>query len=90
MKTDTLRRVVLTSVGTRSDLERLGIALEEGLLLKLYTDDADDDGRPDNIVIDGIAHYDEEARRWVATIDWNAIRSDPTMEDRHETASDAD
>jgi hypothetical protein len=46
MKPDAQRRVVLTTVGTRRDLERYGIELEEGLLLHLYTDDADEDGKP--------------------------------------------
>lgn len=74
MKTDAQRRVVLTTVGTRRDLERYGIELEEGLLLHLYTDDADEDGNRDDIVFDGVVHYDQDESRWVATIDWGALR----------------
>jgi len=81
MKTDEHRRVVLSTIGTRRDLERYGIVLEEGLLLHLYTDDADEEGKPDNILVDGIAHYDQDRERWVATIDWDAIGHESDLQE---------
>lgn len=67
-------RLRLTCAGTFDDLERQGIQLWEGLLLVLYTDDADDDGRPDELYAVGVVQYDEQQKVWVAEIDWNAIR----------------
>ncbi len=71
---DDLNRLRLTSVGTLQDLERHGIELQEGLVLTLYTDDADDKHQPDELRAEGIVHYDEDEQCWVATIDWTAIR----------------
>jgi len=46
MKVDEDRRLVLTTRGTIEDLKRLGIELQEGLRLNVYSDDADDQGNP--------------------------------------------
>ena len=59
---------------TCRELEQQGIRLREGLILTLSTDDADDQGRPDEMRAEGIVHYDEVERCWVAAIDWGAIR----------------
>jgi hypothetical protein len=67
-------RLRLTCAGTQRDLERLGISLREGLVLTFYTDDADDQGRPDELRAEGVVHYDEVGRGWVAAIDWTALR----------------
>jgi hypothetical protein len=71
---DDSNRLRLTCMGTLRDLERQGITLKEGLVLTFYTDDADDDGRPDELLADGVVHYDEGERCWVAAIDWNDLR----------------
>jgi hypothetical protein len=79
---DDANRLRLTCAGTLRDLERQGIRLQEGIVLTLYTDDADDRGRPDELRVEGIVHYDEGERCWVAAIDWGAIRhaSDETTQ----------
>ena len=71
---DDAHRLRMTCAGTAQDLERLGLQLREGLSLTLYTDDEDDDGRPDEMRADGVVRYDGEQGCWVAEIDWNAIR----------------
>ena len=71
---DDANRLRLTCAGTLRDLEHHGIRLEEGLVLTLYTDDADDRGQPDELRAEGTAHYDEVKRCWVAVIDWGALR----------------
>ena len=71
---DDANRLRLTCVGTQRDLERQGIRLREGLVLTFYTDDADDQGRPDELQAEGVVHYDEGERSWVAAIDWGALR----------------
>jgi hypothetical protein len=71
---DDENRLRLTCAGTSADLERLGVQLREGLRLTFYTDDADDEGRPDPLLIDGTVHYDERERCWVAAVDWGRLR----------------
>ena len=71
---DDANRLRLTCAGTAEDLERQGIEMREGLALTFYMDDADDEGRPDDLLVDGVAHYDHAARCWVAIADWNTVR----------------
>lgn len=71
---DDHNRLRLTCSGTLQDLERGGLQLREGLALTFYTDDADDQGQPDELRVDGVVHYDAESRCWVAAVDWNALR----------------
>jgi hypothetical protein len=71
---DDENRLRLVCAGTRRDLERQRIELREGMALTLYTDDADDAGRPDELLADGTVHYNEQEKCWVAAIDWQAIR----------------
>jgi hypothetical protein len=69
-KLDDENRICLTTVGTKQDLERLGIQLQEGMALTFYMDDADDQGNSDDIMVDGRAHFSESDNRWVGTVDW--------------------
>ena len=71
---DDASRLRLTSAGTFQVLERQGIHLREGLTLIFYTDDANDAGEADELIAEGVVHFDEAARYWVAAIDWNALR----------------
>jgi hypothetical protein len=71
---DDFNRLRLTCAGTLEDLERQGLRLREGLVLTLYTDDADDLGRPDELRAEGVVHYDDDQRCWVAAIDWERLR----------------
>ena len=71
---DDSNRVRLTCAGTVADLLRQGINLREGLVLTLYMDDADDRGQPDELLADGLAHYDLGEQVWVASVDWDSVR----------------
>ena len=62
-------RNYLTQIGTRKDLERTGLALKEGLRVKFYSDDAADDGTPDDLLFEGTAHYDSDKKAWYALLD---------------------
>jgi hypothetical protein len=66
-------RIRLNCVGTIEDLARQQIKLRDGLLLALYSDDLDDAGRLDELLVDGVVSFSEEEHCWVATIDWAAI-----------------
>jgi len=71
---DDSNRLRLTCVGTIDDLARQGIELREGLVLTFSMDDADDQGEPDEFLGNGVVHYDENERSWVASIEWSTIR----------------
>ena len=71
---DDFNQLRLTCAGTLQDLQSQGIQLQEGMVLTFYTDDADDQGQPDELRAEGIVHYDKEGHSWVAAIDWNALR----------------
>ena len=78
---DDENRLRLTFAGTHRDLNSQGIELREGIALTLYTDDATDEGEYDELLAEGIVHYDETNKCWVAAIDWNRLRhkSDAAM-----------
>ncbi len=71
---DDHNRLKLTCAGTLQDLDRQGIQLKERQKLTFYTDDSDDQGQPDELRIDGVVHFDAEAKCWVAEVDWSALR----------------
>ena len=71
---DDFNRLRLTCQGTLEDITKQGVHLKEGLVLTLYTDDADDQGRPDEMFVQGVVRYNVEEKCWVADIDWAAIR----------------
>ena len=73
-KVDDRGRLILTCQGTLQDLAHHGIELREGLVLTFYSDDADDQGNPDELVVEGLVEYDGNAHHWTAAIDWQAIK----------------
>lgn len=82
-KVDDEGRLILSSVGTMEDLAKGGIELNEGLVLTFYSDDADDAGNPDDLIVQGVVQYDEASKQWVAVIDWNAIKHVSDIEEPH-------
>jgi hypothetical protein len=70
---DDENRIRLTSVGTQRDLRKLGIDLKDGLALTFYMDDADDQGNPDDIMVDGVVHGAGKKNAWVAVVDWETV-----------------
>jgi hypothetical protein len=71
--TDPQGRVRLNCAGTDESLKKQRIELREGLNLLLYSDDSDEQGRLDDLLVDGVAAYSKEEQIWVAIIDWSAI-----------------
>ena len=59
------RSVPVPPVSVRT-LEAYGLRLREGMPLHLYSDDLDDQGWRDDLVADGIAHFDTTTDRWIA------------------------
>ncbi|HWY85551.1 MAG TPA: hypothetical protein VNX28_02440 [Gemmataceae bacterium] len=66
-------RIRLNCLGTKEDLSRQQVELCDGLVLTLYSDDLDDKGKLDELLVDGIVSFSEEESCWVAAIDWAAI-----------------
>lgn len=71
---DDFNRLRLTCAGTVADLDRYGIKLREGLTLTFYMDDADEEGEPDELLVEGVVQHDAEGKTWVAAVDWSAVR----------------
>lgn len=59
-------RLRLTCLGTIEDAARLGIRFHEGMELVLSDEELE---------VDGTVAWNAEENRWVAVIDWNAIRN---------------
>ena len=76
MKCDEENRLVLTCLGTWRDLEKYNIDLQDGLMLVFYNDDQDSEGNKDDLLVKGIAEYDSAKERWLARIDWDAIKNE--------------
>ncbi len=58
-------RLRLNCFGTIQDLSRYRIKLQEDLVLTLYSEDLEVEGR---------VQYSNDENLWVAVIDWDAIR----------------
>jgi len=71
--------VILTCLGTLQDLSRYGIELKDQLRLTFYNDDADESGKSDTLIVEGVVQYDEPSKHWVAVIDWDSIKHESDM-----------
>lgn len=72
---DSKGRLRLNCIGTVEDLAKHHLELGDGLHLNLYSDDLDDKGQLDELVVEGVVSFSQEEHCWVATIDWAAIRN---------------
>ena len=70
---DSKGRVRLNTVGTLKDLARQQVQLRTGLVLTLYSDDADTGGRADELRAIGVVEHSAEEGCWVAAIDWTKV-----------------
>jgi hypothetical protein len=75
MKCDDENNLVLTCFGTHKDLAEHKIILKDGMKLSFYSDDADDFGNEDDLVVQGVVKYDRNHEQWVAVIDWDKIKN---------------
>ncbi len=75
MRYDFEKRLILSCFGTHRDLVKYDITLENELKLFFYSDDEDEFGNEDNLVVQGVVGYDKTHERWVAIIDWDEIKN---------------
>jgi hypothetical protein len=72
--------VLLSKDDTKKDSKGNIIAFYEGMPVSIYMDDDDEDGKPDNLIADGIAikydlsKYNLNYVKWCCKIDENGIR----------------
>ena len=64
----------LDRLGTIEDLASTGKILEEGMTVQFWTDDADEAGDTDNLLFEGIVHFDATCQKWYAMIDHKSFR----------------
>src|SRR3974390_2322157 len=69
-KLDDVNSLVLTCVGSQEDLSGLCAGTE----VTFYTDDADDLGNPNNLLVEGVLEYDESGDYWVGRVNWDTLR----------------
>ncbi len=69
------RTFLLTTIGSRRDLDRLGPALAVGVSLTLWMDDADAEGRRDDLLVDGVLDRLADGT-WIARVDPATWRHD--------------
>lgn len=67
-------RNYLKQIGTTQDIMLNDIRLEENLRLSFYCEDADDEGKPDELLFEGTVHFDSDRNQWYAVIDENSYR----------------
>ncbi len=70
---DDEQRIRLTTAGSVRDLALLP-PVAEGDELHLYTDDADDEGHPDPLFVDGVAERSPDGN-WVVRVNWSTVRN---------------
>src|SRR5580704_6529860 len=80
-------RIRLNCIGTMEDLSRQQVELREGVVLMLYSDDLDDKGQLDELLVDGVVSFSEQEHCWVAAIDWGAIHHAPEGAGMHGNAN---
>jgi hypothetical protein len=73
-KTDANNGNLVPTFGTRRDLARLGIGLEEGLRLSVYDADADFDDARDDLIAEVRAVWEPIGQRWTLEIVEGTLR----------------
>lgn len=72
-KADGRGRVILTTVGTRADLEKLNLELSEGLRVLLYMPDCNEKDEVDPLEVEATIRRDEERGWWIGEFVWEEL-----------------
>lgn len=63
MKYDDEGHLILSCLGTHKDLAKHSVTLENGVELFFYSDDGDEFGKEDNLVVQGVVEYNKTHQR---------------------------
>jgi hypothetical protein len=66
-------------IGTTQDVMLNDVRLKEGARMSFYCEDADDQGTPDDLLFEGIVHFDSEKNQWYAIIDESSYRHESDL-----------
>lgn len=73
---DGLRAAPLVCLGTKHDLDALGLSLKEGMRVILYQPDGEaEDGTLDNLEVKAIIRYDIKEACFMADFVWDELMS---------------
>ena len=75
-------RHYLETMGTIRDLAETGLVLQEGKIVSFYDLDGSEKREHDNLLFEGTVHYDSEAKKWYAIIDWKSFRHESDDESK--------
>ncbi len=64
----------LDGADTRADLAIHAIQLREGMVLRVHEPDEDEAGEPDDLVAEGVVHFDAAHGGWVLALEPGAVR----------------
>jgi hypothetical protein len=73
-KLDENRSAILVCLGTKIDLDKLGLTLQEGMEVTLYQpDEVDENGLPDDLEVDAVIAFHKELKCWVGRFIWEDL-----------------
>jgi hypothetical protein len=68
--------VRLICKGTLDELRQKNLTLHDGLKLLIWTEDQDDDGKEDNLLVEAVVKYSDVDRCWVASFDADKLMNE--------------
>lgn len=68
--------VRLICKGTLDEISEKGLTLHEGLQLIIWTEDQDDDGKPDNLVVNAVIKYSTIDGCWIAQFNVDDLKNE--------------
>lgn len=74
LKRDDEGRLRLVCFGTHNDIAQQGVVLQEGLEVLFYSDDEDDQGKPDDVEVVGKVTFDSANNEWLGIFDPDQVK----------------
>jgi len=66
--------VRLICAGTLKEITGKGIKLKDGLHLLIWSEDQDDDGKADNLIVEAVVKFSDVDKCWVAQFDYAQLK----------------
>jgi hypothetical protein len=75
-------RNYLDTIGTLQDIARIGVNLEDGLIVRFYHPRIDTEKNRNDLLFEGAVHFDATKKKWFATVDEKSFRAESDLETR--------